>query len=80
MFITHSYLKKFKNFTSFNDTTSILYIQEIDSLSLKIEGMIREMILLYDIDDSNSFYFDSNENFLFIDIFLRLLKCLILKR
>lgn len=57
-----SFFLKFEKFIQ-GDTTSILYIQEIDSLSLKIEGMIRDMILLADIDDFHLFYFDKNENF-----------------
>lgn len=57
-----SFFLKFEKFVQ-GDTTSILYIQEIDSLSLKIEGMIRDMILLADIDDFHLFYFDRNENF-----------------
>ena len=57
-----SFFLKFEKFVQ-GDTTSILYIQEIDSLSLKIEGMIRDMILLADIDDFHLFYFDKNENF-----------------
>ena len=57
-----SFFLKFEKFIQ-GDTTSILYIQEIDSLSLKIEGMIRDMIWLADIDDFHLFYFDKNENF-----------------
>lgn len=57
-----SFFLKFEKFVQ-DDTISILYIQEIDSLSLKIEGMIRDMILLADIDDFHLFYFDKNENF-----------------
>lgn len=57
-----SFFLKFEKFIQ-GDTTSNLYIQEIDSLSLKIEGMIRDMILLADIDDFHLFYFDRNENF-----------------
>ena len=57
-----SFFLKFEKFIQ-GDTTSNLYIQEIDSLSLKIEGMIRDMIWLANIDDFYLFYFDRNENF-----------------
>lgn len=57
-----TFFLKFEKFIQ-GDTTSVLYIQEIDSLSLKIEGMIRDMIWLANIEDFHLFYFDRNENF-----------------
>jgi len=40
-----------------------LYIQEIDSLTLKIEGIIRDLIALFKIDGLDTFCFDRNNNF-----------------
>ena len=40
-----------------------LYIQEIDSLTLKIEGIIRDLIMLFQIDGLDAFCFDQNNNF-----------------
>ncbi len=57
-----SFFLKFEKFIN-GDESSILYIQEIDSLSLKIEGMIRDMISLASIDEFQAFYFDRNKNF-----------------
>ena len=57
-----SFFLKFEKFIN-GDKSSILYIQEIDSLSLKIEGMIRDMISLASIDEFQAFYFDRNKNF-----------------
>lgn len=57
-----TFFVKFEKFIQ-GDQSSNLYIQEIDSLSLKIEGMIRDMIWLANIDDFHPFYFDRNKNF-----------------
>ena len=57
-----TFFVKFEKFIQ-GDKSSNLYIQEIDSLSLKIEGMIRDMIWLANIDDFHPFYFDRNKNF-----------------
>ena len=57
-----SFFLKFEKFIQ-GDKSSNLYIQEIDSLSLKIEGMIRDMIWLANIEDFHTFYFDRNKNF-----------------
>lgn len=57
-----SFFLKFEKFIQ-GDTASNLYIQEIDSLSLKIEGMIRDIVYLANVDDFHLFYFDRNENF-----------------
>ena len=62
-----SFFLKFEKFIQ-GDQSSNLYIQEIDSLSLKIEGIIRDMIWLANIDDFHTFYFDKNKNFYWCNI------------
>ena len=57
-----SFFTKFEKFIQ-GDKSFNLYIQEIDSLSLKIEGIIRDLISLADVEHFHAFYFDKNKNF-----------------
>lgn len=42
---------------------AIYYIQEIDSLTLKIEGIIIDLIEIFNIEGFKTFYFDNNDNY-----------------
>ncbi len=57
-----SFLHKFEEYVNGNET-ELLFVQEIDSLCLKFEGIIRDLISLRNIDEFRTFYFDRNGNF-----------------
>ncbi len=57
-----NFIIKFTEYVN-NESKPLIFISEIDSLSLKIEGILRDLITIFDIDGFNAFYFDKNKNF-----------------